>query len=248
MVAVDDKAGSSPTWAIEIQGLTKSFGNYQALRGIDLKVEKGKHLVIFGPNGAGKTTLIKLLSTLSKPSAGRIRLDGIDIRDDPVQCRRKVSVVSHETFLYDNLTLYENLKFYGRMYDVPDLECRISEVVSQMQLESRLYDRVGALSRGLQQRASIARAIIQDPSIMLLDEPEVGLDPHGIIMMRDILDILDHPDLTVIMTTHNLEQGLELSNQVMILNKGKLVYEASKHEIETENFHEIYDHYTGISK
>ena len=248
MIAVDDKAGSSFTWAIEVQGLTKSFGNYQALKGIDLKVKKGERLVIFGPNGAGKTTLIKLLSTLSKPSAGRIRLDGIDIHDDPVQVRRKISVVSHETFLYDSLTLYENLKFYGRMYDVPDLEYRISEVASQMQLESRLYDRVGTLSRGLQQRASIARAVIQNPSIMLLDEPEVGLDPHGVIMMRDVLDILDHPDRTVVMTTHNLGQGLDLSNQVVIISKGKLVYEACKNEIETENFQGIYDHYTGISK
>ena len=248
MLAVDDKAGASLLWAIEIQGLTKSFGNYYALRGIDLKVKKGERLVIFGPNGAGKTTLIKLLSTLSKPSAGKIRLDGIDISDDPVQVRQKVSVVSHETFLYDNLTLYENLKFYGKMYDVPDLESRISEVVSQMQVESRLYDRVGTLSRGLQQRASIARAIIQDSSIMLLDEPEVGLDPHGIIMMRDTLDTLNHPDLTVVMTTHNLEQGLDLSNQVVILNKGKLVYEALKGEIEIGNFQEIYDQYTGMRK
>ena len=248
MIAVDDKAGSSFMWAIEVQGLTKSFGNCHALRGIDLKVEKGECLVIFGPNGAGKTTLIKLLSTLSKPSAGTIRLDGIDIRDDPVQVRRKISVVSHETFLYDNLTLYENLKFYGKMYDVPDLERRISEVASQMQVESRLYDRVGTLSRGLQQRASIARAVIQDPSIMLLDEPEVGLDPHGVIMMRDVLDILDHPDRTVVMTTHNLEQGLDLGNQVVILNKGKLVYQAFRHEIGTGNFRGIYDHYTGMSK
>jgi len=248
MIAVDDKAGSALTWAIEVQGLAKSFGNYHALRDIDLKVKKGERLVIFGPNGAGKTTMIKLLSTLSKPSAGKIRLDGIDISNDPVQVRRKVSVVSHETFLYDSLTLYENLKFYGRMYDVPNLECRISEVASQMQVESRLYDRVGTLSRGLQQRASIARAVVQDPSIMLLDEPEVGLDPHGVIMMRDALDILDHPDRTVVMTTHNLEQGLNMSDQVVILDRGKLVYEALRHEIETENFQEIYDRCTRMSK
>ena len=248
MIAVDDKADSSLTWAIEARGLSKSFGNYYALKGVDLKVKKGEHLAIFGPNGAGKTTMIKLLSTLSKPSAGEIRLAGVDIRDDPVQVRRKVSVVSHETFLYDNLTPYENLKFYGRMYDVPDLECRIREVVSQMQLESHLYDRVGTLSRGLQQRVSIARAVIHAPSIMLLDEPEVGLDPHGFIMMRDVLDTLDHPDRTVVMTTHNLERGLDLSNRVVILNKGKVVYEAFKDEIETGDFQRTYDHYTELRK
>ena len=245
---MNDKADSSLMWAIEVQGLTKSFGTYHALRDIDLKVKKGGHLVIFGPNGAGKTTMIKLLSTLSKPSAGEIRLDGIDVRDDPVQVRRKVSVVSHETFLYNNLTLYENLKFYGKMYDVPDLDCRISEVASQMQVESRLYDRVGKLSRGLQQRIAIARAVIQNPSIMLLDEPEVGLDPHGVIMMRDVLDILAHPDPTVVMTTHNLEQGLDMCDQVAILNKGKLVYEAFRHEIETDDFQRIYDHCVEMSR
>ena len=233
-------------WAIEISGLTKSFGSHRALSGIDLKVKKGERAIIFGPNGAGKTTLIKVLSTLSKPSAGSVRVDGRDIRDDPVQIRRRVSVVSHQTFLYDDLTVYENLKFYGKMYEVPNLEHRIHEVVAQVQLEPRLHDRVGTLSHGLQQRASIARAIIHNPSIMLLDEPEVGLDPHAIIMMREVLDILNDGDHTVVMTTHNLEQGLKLGNQLLILNKGKIVYQALKDEVDTARFQEIYDYYTGI--
>ena len=239
---------TASSWAIEAWGLTKSFGDRYALRGIDLKVSRGEHLVIFGPNGVGKTTLVKILSTLVKPSAGSVRLDGIDIRDKPAQSRRKIGLVSHQTFLYDDLTIYENLKFYGKMYDVPDLESKIREVVSWVQLESRLYDRVGTLSRGLQQRASIARAVLHNPSILLLDEPEVGLDPHAITVIRDALGSINTGSRTVVMTTHNLERGLELGDSVIILNRGKIVYQASKHEVDTLNFKQVYDRCTGIGK
>ena len=240
-----NKTEAAPTtWAIEAEGLSKSFGNNRALSGISLRVSKGEHVTVFGPNGAGKTTLVKLLSTLSKPSAGTVRLDGSDIRDNPVQIRRQISVVSHQTFLYDDLTIYENLKFYGKMYDVPNLEHQIREVVSQVKLEPRLHDRVGTLSRGTQQRVSIARAVIHNPSIMFLDEPEVGLDPHAVIMLRSVLDSVNTPDRTVVMTTHNLKQGIELGDRVIILNKGTIVYQAFKNELDTVNFQEIYDYYT----
>ena len=238
----------SSSCAIEVRGLAKSFGERYALRDIDLRVSRGEHLVIFGPNGAGKTTLVKVMSTLVKPSAGSVWLDGIDIRDEPAQIRRKISLVSHQTFLYDDLTIYENLKFYGRMYDVPDLEKQIREVISRVQLEPRLHDRVGTLSRGLQQRASIARAILHNPSILFLDEPEVGLDPHASTMIRDVLGSINAGSRTVVMTTHNLERGLELGDRVIILNTGKVVYQAARHEIDTANFKLTYDRCTGIDK
>lgn len=239
-----DKDAAAATWAIEALGLEKSFGEHRALRGIDLRMSRGECLVIFGPNGAGKTTLLKILSTLVKPSAGSVWLDGIDIRDKPVQIRRKVSLVSHQTFLYDNLTVYENLKFYGKMYDVADLEKRIREVISWVQLESRLHDRVGTLSHGLQQRASIARAILHNPSILLLDEPEVGLDPQASAMIRDVLVSINAGSRTVVMTTHNLERGLELGDNVIILNRGKVVYQASRDEVDAVNFRQVYDQFT----
>ena len=236
---------ASPYPAIEVRGLTKSFGERYALRDIDLRVEKGEHLVIFGPNGAGKTTLVKILSTLVKSSSGSVWLDGVDIRKKPAQIRRQVSLVSHQTFLYDDLTIYENLKFYGKMYDVMDLERRIREVIAWVQLESRLYDRVGTLSHGLQQRASIARAVLHNPSIMFLDEPEVGLDPHVSTVIRDALVSVDAGSRTVVMTTHNLEHGLEVADNVIILNRGKAVYQASRDELDTVNFRQVYDQYTG---
>ena len=231
--------------SIEVRGLTKSFGERYALKDVNLRVSRGEHLVIFGPNGAGKTTLVKILSTLVKPSSGSVWLDGVDIRNNPAQIRRQVSLVSHQTFLYDDLTVYENLKFYGKMYDVMDLDQRIREVIAWVQLESRQHDRVGTLSHGLQQRASIARAILHNPSILLLDEPEVGLDPHASTMIRDILACINTGSRTVVMTSHNLERGLELGDSVIILNRGKIVYQASRDEVDTVNFRQVYDEYTG---
>ena len=231
-------------WAIQTKGLSRSFGSSHALQGIDLKVGRGEHLTIFGPNGAGKTTLVKVLSTLSKPSAGKVWLEGRDIRDDPIQTRRKVSLVSHQAFLYDDLTVYENLKFYGKMYDVPALEQRIHQVISMVQLESRLHDRVRILSHGTQKRVSIARAVIHNPPIMFLDEPEAGLDPQGVSMLKDVLDTVNTPERTVVMTTHNLQQGIDLGNRVVILNKGRIVFQALKDQIDVSNFQEIYDRYT----
>ena len=235
---------SSPSSAVEVQGLTKLLGNRHVLRNIDLSVNRGESLVIFGPNGAGKTTLVKILATLLKPSSGNVWLDGIDIRDKAAQIRHRISLVTHQTFLYDNLTIYENLEFYGKMYDVPDLEKRIQEVIAWVNLESRLHDRVGTLSHGMQRRASIARAFLHNPSILFLDEPEVGLDPRAVIVIKDILRDINTAGRTVIMTTHNLAQGLELADSVIILNRGQILYRAAKQEISEDNFQQIYDRCT----
>ena len=245
---MNETGTGSGAWAIEVEGLGKSFGNHRALTGIDLKVGSGEHVTVFGPNGAGKTTLIKVLSTLMKPSAGTVRLDGSDISKAPTEVRRKIGLVAHQTFLYDDLTLYENLKFYGKMYDVINLEEQIHDVVRWVGLETRLHDRVGTLSRGMQQRISIARAVIHNPSIVLLDEPEVGLDPHAIVMVREVLDSLSAGERTVVMTTHNLEQGIEMSDRVVILDKGRIVYQEQKDRIDIATFRETYDRYTESAK
>jgi heme exporter protein A len=238
-----DKPASS-SQAIEVRRLEKSFGEHRALRGIGLNVIRGECLVIFGPNGAGKTTLLKIMSTLLKPSAGNVFLDGIDIRDKPTEIRRKISLVSHQTFLYNDLTIFENLKFYGKMYDIADLEQRIREVTTWAQLESRLYDRVGTLSRGLQQRASLARAVLHNPPFLFLDEPEVGLDPQASAMVRDVINNPDSGSRTVVITTHNLERGLELGDRIVIIDRGKFVYQASRQELTGADFRQIYDRCT----
>ena len=176
-----------------------------------------------------------------KPSAGSVLLDGIDIRDKPVQVRRRISLVSHQTFLYDDLTILENLRFYGKMYNIADLEKRTREVILWAHLESRQHDRVGTLSRGLQQRASVARAVLHNPSILFLDEPEVGLDPHASTMVRNVLSSNNSGSRTVVMTTHNLERGLELGDSVVIIDRGKIVYQAPRDKLSKANLRRIYD-------
>jgi heme ABC exporter ATP-binding subunit CcmA len=229
-----------PGWAIDAEGVTKSFGQKPALRGIELKVKRGEFLAVFGPNGAGKTTLIKLLSSLSKPDSGRILVEGLDIRNNAVEVRRSIGTVTHQTFLYDSLTAHENLKFYGRMFAVPRLEERIQEVIAQVGLTSRLHDRVRTFSRGLLQRLSIARAILHHPHILLLDEPETGLDQKALELLKEALDTLSEDERTVVMTTHNLERGLALGDRAIILVEGRVVFEERKQALDLARFRETY--------
>jgi ABC-type multidrug transport system ATPase subunit len=163
-----------------------------------------------------------------------------------VEIRRRIGVVTHQTYLYDDLTAFENLKFYGTMYDVPNLGERIHEVIGQVGLTARLHQRVGTLSRGLQQRLAIARAVIHRPAILLLDEPETGLDQHARAMLEEMLASLN--ERTVVMTTHNLERGLEMGDRVMILDGGKVVYEEMKHSMDLSTLQETYYQYTGIRR
>lgn len=236
---------ASQVWAIEVQDLTKSFGNHLALRGVDFGVRRGEFVVIFGPNGAGKTTLIKVLATIIRPSSGSVRVAGFDLRDNQLEIRHKIGVVSHQTYLYDDLTAFENLKFYGRMYDVPNLEERINEVITRVGLASRLHHQVRTLSRGMQQRLSIARAILHHPSIMLLDEPETGLDQYATAMLREVLDELIAGGGTVVMTTHRLEYGLEMGNQLAIMAEGRIAYSKSKQSLDVDSFRQNYYCLTG---
>lgn len=226
---------------IEARGLKKTFGEHRALAGIDLKVTANECLVIFGPNGAGKTTLLKVLATLMKPSAGSVWLDGIDVKSEPAKVRRRLSLLSHETFLYDDLSLYENLKFYGKMYAVVNLEERIGEVTAWVQLESRRDDRVGTLSRGLQQRAAFARALLHKPSILFLDEPDIGLDPKASALVGEVAGDRIQSGRTVVMTTHNLEKGLELGSRIVILNRGRVVFQASGDELKQIDIRRVYN-------
>lgn len=214
--------------AIWTSNLVKTFGHRRALRGIDLALPRGEFLVLFGPNGAGKTTLLRILATLSKPTAGRAVLDGIDLAEDAGEVRRRIGVISHQTFLYDDLTAEENLRFFGRMYDVPCLDRRIAEVLGQVGLAGRERDRARTFSRGMQQRLSIARAVLHNPSILLLDEPDTGLDERAAAMLHEVILGLEGEARTVIMTTHHFERGLEMATRVAIMVDGRLAYEGAK--------------------
>jgi len=232
-------------WAVEIRELTKSFSNHLALGGIDLKVRRGQMLAVFGPNGAGKTTLIKVLASIMNPSSGEVLIDGLNPKVNAEVIRAMIGVVPHQTLLYSHLTAHENLEFYSRMYTVPHFEERILQVIGMVGMKPRLYDRVGTLSRGMQQRLSIARALLHKPTIMLLDEPETGLDQQATTMLwRSIKE--EEPERTVIFSSHSLERGLDVCDSLVILNQGKIVYQQSGDGLNLAGLKQAYYDSTGV--
>jgi heme exporter protein A len=225
---------------IEVRRLVKAFGNRAVLKDVDLEVAEGEFLTLVGPNGAGKTTLMHVLATLSKPTGGWVRMAGYNLTDGPVEVRRQIGLVSHKTLLYDDLTAEENLRFYARMYDVPGAAARIESVLRRVGLWGRQRDPVRTYSRGMQQRLAIARAMLHEPPILLLDEPDTGLDQHAAAMLTGLLHEVGATRRTVLMTTHNLERGLELGDRVAILAGGRIAYQAAKSELDAGQFREAY--------
>lgn len=225
---------------IEVSRLWKSYGPVDALRGIDLKIEKGEFLTLFGPNGAGKSTLLKILSTIIKPSSGKVSIDGIDLSSADEDARKRIGVISHKAFLYGNLSAKENLLFFGKLYDVPNLNARVDELLTEVGLGHRANDMVRTFSRGMLQRLTIARAIIHNPAIILLDEPYTGLDQHASKMLTNLLKKLHTKDRTIIMTTHDINNGLFISDRVVIQISGKIVFEDRSSNQTVETFERIY--------
>ncbi len=230
---------------IVAEGLTKSFGHFRALRGIDFSLPKGCFLTIMGPNGAGKSTLVRVLATLARPSSGRVLLAGMDLTKEAAKARKLLGVVLHQTLLYDDLTAEQNLRFYGRLYEVSGLEAMIQEVAEQVGLAHRLRDPVRTFSRGMQQRLAIARAILHNPSIMLLDEPDTGLDIEAAARLKQILRGTRGVQRTVLMVTHNLERGLQICDRLAIMHRGRIVY-IGNGGIDPDSFRELYHHHTGL--
>ena len=236
---------ASRTVAVKVEGLTKSFGTRLTLRGIDLEINQGESVVIFGSNGAGKTTLLKVMATIMNPSSGKVIIDGLNTKESAEEARHRIGIVSHNTFLYGNLTAYENLDFYSRLYDVPVRQKRIHEVVEMVGMTPRLHNRVATLSRGMQQRLSIARSLLHKPSIILLDEPETGLDRQANAMLWEIFQAEGEQKRTIVLTTHNLERGLELAGRVLILDKGMIVYDGAKQGLDLPALERVYQSSTG---
>lgn len=245
---------------IELRRLSKAFGSKYALRGVDLTVAEGESVVIFGPNGAGKTTLIRILASLSRPTGGTVRIGGLDLATHADGIRRYLGVVSHAPLLYDSLTAEENLRFFGRLYGVQDIEGRMAALLAAVGLTSRRHDLLRTFSRGMVQRLAIARALLHDPLILLLDEPDTGLDPQAAEMLHGLLARLSgrrgpnpaHPtgeevpqQRTIVTVTHNIERGLAIADRVIILAGGQIVFEAAAAGLTPAEFRPLYDRYVG---
>ena len=225
---------------IEARGLNKKFGYKTALRNVDIFLKEGDSLALFGPNGAGKSTLIQVLCSLLQPTSGSVRIAGYEARRDREALHQIIGLIGHQTFLYPHLTAYENLKFYGAMYGVTQINVRIAEVLDRVGLSDYRNDTVQNFSRGMQQRLSIGRAIMHDPMIMFLDEPFTGLDQQGSEdFIKLILQFRDQGK-TVIMASHDLQLGIELCDRAAILKAGKMVYLQDVTHIEKNDFRQIY--------
>jgi len=229
---------------IHVKGLVKSFGPTMALRGVNLSVPEGQFLTVVGPNGAGKTTMLRILATLSRPTQGVVQIGGRELPQGAAEVRRHIGLVSHQTLLYGDLSAEENLRFYGRMYDVPDLDARVTQVLEQVGLAHRRRDPVRTFSRGMQQRLAIARAVLHRPSLMLLDEPYTGLDQDAAARLETVMSTVGTEGRTVVMTTHDLERGLAVADRVVILVKGRVAFEANRSELDTAAFKEAYRQHT----
>lgn len=236
---------SSPL-ALEICGVSKAYGTHFAVRDLELAVRPREVLTIFGPNGSGKTTLLKLAATLLRPTDGIIRIMGLDTRLQAPYTRRFLGFLSHRTILYEDLTIAENLRFYSRMFELDRSRERITELADDLGLTQHLDHRVRTLSHGMRQRCSIARTLLHYPAVLLLDEPETGLDQTALGLLDRLLEKHCLQGGAVLMATHNLERGLGLANSVAILSGGRLVYREEREAVNTRSFRKIYTRLTGV--
>jgi heme exporter protein A len=208
---------------IEIKKLTKQADNKLILRGVDLSIKKGETVAILGPNGAGKSTLLKVLATLIKPTSGLIKVNGMDLKKNHIQIKKIMGYLPHSSLLYDHYSPLENLIFFGNIYGVKNVEQRAVELVKEVGLSFFLNEPVKNFSRGMIQRIAIARAIVHEPEILLLDEPHTGLDQGAISILNNVILSMKEKGTTTLMVTHDFKQAAEICDRIIIVKHGKIV-------------------------
>lgn len=209
---------------IAAKNIVKSFGSKTALDRVSFHIKRGEYVALLGANGAGKTTLTRILATLTRPSSGHIKIAAMAPKNEAQKIRSRIGVMSHSSFLYEDLTAEENLRFYGRMYGVDDLDSRITKLLQKVGLITRRYDRVQTFSRGMQQRLSLARALLHKPPILLLDEPFAGLDVNATEIVKELLDESIAQDNTVLLTVHDIDYAVQNAQRILLLKKGRLLF------------------------
>ncbi|MFN3973673.1 MAG: heme ABC exporter ATP-binding protein CcmA [Dehalococcoidia bacterium] len=208
--------------AIQTRGLCRAYGPHLALDGIDLSLDWGQTLVVFGPNGSGKTTLVRVLSGLARPTGGWGAVAGFPLHTHALEVRRTVGLLTHAPLLYADLTIWENLLFFARMFGVSHASERIGILVHRLGLEDRLHHRLRTLSHGLQKRAALARALLHQPRVLLLDEPEAGLDAAALSTLEQVVREHCAGGGATLITTHQVSWGLALAHSAVALLKGRL--------------------------
>jgi heme exporter protein A len=207
---------------IQVRNLTKAFGPRLVLRKLNFDVGAGEFVILLGPNGAGKTTLIRILASLVRPAFGEVHVAGYHLPYEAAQVRRRIGVLSHQPLLYGDLTAEQNLRFYGRMYDLADLSPRVEKALDQVGLAARRRDPVRSFSRGMQQRLSLARALLHEPQVLLFDEPYTGLDQQASEMLDELLRATSAAGRTIVMSSHDLLRAATLGDRVDVLSRGTI--------------------------
>lgn len=224
------------TVILEARDLVKKYGDFTAVDGISFDIHEGEIFSLLGPNGAGKTTTISMLSTLFAPTAGEARIGGHSVVREPMAVRALIGVVPQELALYDDLTARENLAFWGQMYDLngPALQARINEVLEQIGLADKADQRVKTYSGGMKRRVNIGASLLHKPRLLFMDEPTVGIDPQSRRAILDSIKALNQEGMTVLYTTHYMEEAQELSDRIGIIDHGKLIALGTQSELRSQ--------------
>ena len=226
---------------LEARGITKRFGYMPVLRGVDLRLWNGELVLLLGPNGAGKTTFTRVAATLTRPSGGGLLLDGSPVGSKGREnLRRRLGYLSHQTFLYGHLTASENLEFFGGLYDVGDCSGKIPALLEQVGLFRAATRRAGTFSRGMQQRLSLARVLLTEPALLILDEPYTGLDPQGTETLTSVLAGLKADHRALLLVTHELEACLPIADRLAVMVKGRIVLDEPARGLTLEKARDAY--------
>lgn len=234
-------ASGATAQAVEVRNLYRLFGDRPALRGLNLDIKRGEFVTLFGPNGAGKSTLIRILARLTRPSRGTVSVLGAQLGTPQGEAvRQRIGLMGHLSYLYLGLTGLENLVFYARMYQVPQPYQRARQLLEELNLADRGDDLVRTYSRGMLQRLSAARALVQDPDLLLLDEPFTGLDPSAAELLSQLLQRMHSRGRTVLLATHDLTLGRALCTRFLILVRGRIALDSTPEEVDAQQIQAVY--------
>lgn len=214
---------SEQKWMVEVRDLTKFYIGFPALSRVSFNVRRGEFLAVTGHNGAGKTTLLRILSTLSRPSSGTVRVNGLSTMEHPESIRKTLAFLTHGFALYQDLTAAENLRFFASLYGKSEPDTRLKSTLESCGLSSSADLRVRHFSHGMKKRLGLARLMLISPELLLLDEPQEALDEQGTVILKDFLESFKKKGGTTIVATHNLPLVLFLSDRVLTFHKGKLI-------------------------
>lgn len=226
--------------AVVVERVRKAYGLRPVLRDVSFDVASGQCVAVLGPNGAGKTTLLRILATLTRPAQGKVTIAGYDALREAQDVRRVVGYVGHTPLLYDELTARENLQFFARMYGLSDGGECADTLLKRVGMRSRANDRVGTFSRGQSQRVALARGILHDPRVLLLDEPDTGLDEDAITLLHELISERVAAGKTTLMTTHTLERGLAWCDAVVVLLDGRVAFAGAASEMTLPDLRALY--------